>query len=190
MRRWPLRRAAGREGRDSGAQWSGPALVDAVEGAAAGDVAGPRAITFAVAQAMREADDHATRALAGILAKMPAFAASDEGTLVNILSALQFASMLPDDAHADWVPARHPVTRTVELGLTSGDALREQTEGLLLALLDRRLAAGWLGPEAGARIASLVNSPELRHGLVSQLRSDKHLISFVAGGEEFPCVPA
>ena len=61
----------------------------------------------------------------------PAVAAIDKVTLMNVLSALQFASMLPDDARADSVPARHAVAESVEMGLTSGEALREQTEGLL-----------------------------------------------------------
>lgn len=189
MRPW-LRRGAGPNERDAGPQWTGAALVNAVADLAAGDAVHARAVAFAVAQAAREGDDHAMRALADMLAEAPAAAAFDEGTLVNVLSALQFASMLPDDARTDWVPARDAVARTVEMGLRSGEALREQTEGLLWALVDRRLAADWLGPDAGTAVASRVASFELRERLISQLRTHKHLISFVAGGEEFPCVPA
>lgn len=183
-----LRRTASR--RDAGLLWTGAALVDAVAGLAAGDAAHVRAVAFAVAQAAREGDEHAMQALADMLTAPLTFAASDDGTLVNILSALQFASMLPEEARADRLLARQAVTRTVEMGMRSSEALREQTEGLLWALVDRRLAADWLGPEAETVVASCVGSSELREGLLSQLRTHEPSISFVAGGEEFPCVSA
>ncbi|MDQ6804655.1 MAG: hypothetical protein M3065_06745 [Actinomycetota bacterium] len=129
-------------------------------------------------------------ALARLLTEAPTVAAFDEGTLVNILSALQFASMLPDGAGTDSVPARQAVARIVEMGLTADEALREQTEGLLWALIDRRLAADWLAPDAGTLIASHIASSELRQQLTSQLHTHHNVVSFVAGGEEFPCVPA
>lgn len=185
MMAW-LRRAAGPEGRE----WTEAALVDAAEGLAADDPARARAVAFAVAQATRAGDDDALRALAALLTGAPAICAFDEGTLVNVLSALQFASMLPDEVRADWMPPTRAVARTIELGLRSGEALREQTDGLLWALVNRRLAEDWLGPDATDAVASRVASSELRQELMSQLRTQERLISFVAGGEEFPCVPA
>lgn len=147
-----LRRAAGRERRDAGAPWTGPALVDAAAGLAADDASRLRSVAFAVAQAAREGDDHALSALTALLTRAPAVGSFDSGALVNVLSALQFASMLPDETRADWLPPGHSVAQTVELGLSSDEALREQTDGLLWALVDRRLAADWLG---GRRAAPL-----------------------------------
>ena len=109
---------------------------------------------------------------------------------MDVLSALQFASMLPDETRADWLPPGRAVAQTVELGLNSDEALREQTDALLWALVDRRLAADWLGGEAGSAVASHVDSSELREELMSQLRTHEHVISVVAGGQEFPCAPA
>lgn len=185
-----LRRAVGRQGRDTGTQWIGAALVDAAAGLAADDTAHLRAVAFAVAQATREADDHALPALAALLTRAPAVGAFDAGTLVNVLSGLHFASMLPDETRADWLPPRQAVARIVELGLNSGEALQEQTDGLLWALVNQRLAADWLGRDAGDSVASRVGSSELREELISQLGTHEPRISVVAGGEEFPCVPA
>ncbi len=189
MRSW-LKRTADPDGNDAGPQWTGASLVKVVAGIAAGDVSRAREVAFAVAQAARDGDDHALRALSALLTQVHAVAASDEATLVNVMSALHFASMLPVDARADWAPARNSVAPIVEMGLRSGEALSDQTEGLLWALVDRRLAADWLGPEAGINVASRVVSSELRERLEGQLRTHKHLISVVAGGDEFPCVLA
>lgn len=108
MMAW-LRRAAGAGGRE----WTEATLVDAAEGLAADDPARARAVAFAVAQATRAGDDDALRALAALLTGAPAICAFDEGTLVNVLSALQFALMLPDEVRADWgcrlrAPSRAP----------------------------------------------------------------------------------
>jgi hypothetical protein len=185
-----FRRNSDRKKLAASAQWTGAALVDAVAGIAPGDSSHARGIAFAVAQATRGGDDHALRALDALLDGAPAVAARDEGTLMNVLSALQFASMLPEDARADWVPARQAVARTVELGLRSGQALHEQTEGLLWALVDRRLAADWLGRDAADVVASGDVSSELREELASQVRTHEHRISLVADGDEFPFVLA
>jgi hypothetical protein len=181
-----FRGRAGREELGASAQLTGTALVDAVAGIAAGDTPHARGVAFAVAQAARGGDDNALRALDALLDQAPPIAARDEGTLVNVLSALQFASMLTDDARADWVPARHAIARTVELGLRSGEALREQTEGLLWALVDRRLAADWLGHDVADVIASGDVSSELREQIASQARTHEHGISLVADGDLYP----
>jgi len=164
--------------------------VHAAADLGADDTAHARAVSFAVAQATREGDDHALRALAALLTRALSVSAFDAGTLVNVASALQFASMMPDAARAGWVPPTHAVARTVELGLRSGEALREQIDGLLWALVNRRLAADWLGRDAANAVAAHVASSELREELLRQARRSDRLISFVAGGEEFPCIPA
>ncbi len=109
---------------------------------------------------------------------------------MNLVSALQFASMLPDATRAEWVPPTGTIARTVELGLRSDGALREQTDGLLWALVNRRLAADRLGRDGANAVAARVVSSELREELLDQVRPSDRLISFVAGGEEFPCVTA
>jgi len=165
-------------------------LVDAAAGLGADNAGHARAVAFAVAQATRAGDDHALPALAALVTRAPSVSAFDEGTLVNVVSALQFASVLPDAARADWVPPTDAVARTVVQGLRSGEALREQTDGLLWALVNRRLAAYWLGRDGANAVAARIASPELREELLRQVRTSDRLISFVAGGEEFPTVPA
>jgi hypothetical protein len=189
MRRW-RRRKINFEARDTVPRWKGGALVDAAAGLAAGSAADARAVAFAVAQATRRGEGHALDALAAVLAQGSVAAASDEGTLMNVLSALQFASMLPDGARANWIPPRHAVAHAVELGLSSGEALREQTDGLLWALVDRRLAADWLGGDALHTVVPRVASSGLRGELLSQVSTHEPVIDLVADGEEFPCVPA
>lgn len=184
-----LRRPVRSEQRDAVAQWTGPSLREAVLSLAPGDVAHARALAFAVAQAIREGHGDALPALTRLLAEVPMVAATDEGTLMNVLSALQFASMLADDAHADWVPANDSVAKIVDMGLTASGTLPEQAEGLLWALIDRRLAADWLGPEAGAMVVGRVASLELRKELLSSLNM-RLSVGVVADGGEFPCVPA
>lgn len=188
MSRW-LRRAARPEWRDPGAQWTGPALVDAAARLAPDDVAHARAVAFAVAEATREGDDDALRALSVLLSRSSAISVLDESTLVNVLSALHFASMLPEDVRGGWLPPTDAVARAIELASRSGEVLRDQTDGLLWALLDRRLAADWLGRENAQAVASRVIS-DLREQVVSQLHTHEPVISLVAGGEEFPCLPA
>lgn len=165
---------------------TGAALVDAVGGAAAAATAEARSIAFALAQAMRDGDPSAPRALTRMLDAAPPVRAADRPTVMNLLSALHFATMLPDEARADWVPPRHGVARVVVTGLVSGDALREQAENLLWALLDRDLAAGWLGPNVGGIIASSVSSSDLRAALQREARSIERPIPLIESGSEIP----
>lgn len=106
------RRGVDRGGSGGEAQCTGAALVHAAADLGADDTAHARAVSFAVAQATREGDDHALRALAALLTRALSVSAFDAGTLVNVASALQFASMMPDAARADWVPPMHAVART------------------------------------------------------------------------------
>jgi hypothetical protein len=177
------------KGPDAGADWVGPALMNAATGFAAHDPAHARAVAFAVAQATRAGDDYALGALTEVIARLSDVCASDDATLMNVLSALQFASMLPEDARADWVPPPADVAHALELGLSS-DALREQAAGLLWALVTRRLVADWIGPSAASVVASRIASADLREEFLSQVRAHEPPVSFVQGGDEFPCVPA
>lgn len=169
-------------------KWSGPALVDAAASDATREGAFAREVAFAVAQATRDGDAHALPALSALLAGISQEHGFDEGALVNLMSAVQFASMRPD-ARSDWVPPTAAIARSVELGQSSDELLRDQAEGLLWALVDRRLAAAWLGREGVHALAQGDVSPALRKELLGQVRASD-LVSLVSGGEEFPCVTA
>jgi hypothetical protein len=184
MRRWwhPAVREA-----DAGQRWTGTALVDAAANIAGSDPADAREVAFAVAEATRDGGDRALRALAALLTAATTVSELDEGALVNVLSALHFASMLPDDARDAWVPPSQAVVLTVERGLASSEAVHEQTDGLLWALVDRRLAAGWLGHDGCRAIALHVRSDELREELIRLGESRETVMSFVAAGDEYPC---
>lgn len=183
MRPWS-KRAASR--RTLSERPSGTALVDAASSLSGRDAEDVRAVAFAVAQATRDGDPHALSALSALLAAAHAVDV-DTGALVNALSALQFAAMLPDEVRADWAPPSSAVAEIVGLGLDS-DAHLEQTIDLLWALVNQRVAADWLGAGATA-LASRVASSELGQELVAQARMNEPLIS-LEDWDEYPRLPA
>jgi hypothetical protein len=169
---------------------TGAALIDAAAGSTEDDVALLQRVAFTVAEATRKGDDHALTALAALLTRASGMRVSDAGVLVNILSALQFASMLPEEARADWLPPRHAVARLVEVALNSDDAIREQGEDLLWELVSTQLVADWLGRQAGSRVVAHLGSSELQGELERQLPRHESLPGVVAEEDVYPSVPA
>jgi hypothetical protein len=161
-----LRRPGTIEETDAQPEWTGAALAEAAA-LATEDPEDAQAVAFAVACAIRDRDDDALLAMTALLAATAQVPVLPVGALVNVLSALQFAAMLPDDARGGWVPPSHAVGRVVEQGLTASVALREQATAALWTLVDRLLVADWLGREAAQAVASRVDSAELRHALLA-----------------------
>jgi hypothetical protein len=187
MNGWLKRRIAA-DRTDAEPQWTGLALVGAANGVATDDTEAIRTVAFEIARATRRGDDCALQALSALLARALNVSAVDRGTLVNLMSALQYAAMRPE-ARADWLPPVDTVARAVELGRRADEVLRDQVDGLLWALVDRRLAVDWLGRDRASTVADSVESWELREELLGQVRASE-FVSLVEGGEEFPCVPA
>jgi hypothetical protein len=119
---------------------------------------------FAVAVGVRDDDPQGIPALTALLTGAARRAALGEGTLVNTLTAVQYASMQMSDAAIAWVPPRPELTRLVLLALDGRELLREQAEELLWAFVDRRLVGRWLGDRA-AEITAAVRDPGLREAL-------------------------
>jgi hypothetical protein len=124
-------------------------LAEAVAGLAVEDAERVQVVAFAVACAVRDADDgQALPVLADLLVTTSVAVDVNEGTLINLLSAVQYASLLPTDVRAGWKPPAEAVASLVRRGLGSSEALREQAEDLLGALVDEDLADDWLGRDA------------------------------------------
>jgi hypothetical protein len=99
--------------------------------------------------AVRDADDgQALPVLADLLVTTSAAADVNEGTLINLMSAVEYAMMLPDEARAGWTPPAEAIVSLVRRALGSNELLHEQAADLLGTLVDEGLADGWLGRDA------------------------------------------
>jgi hypothetical protein len=124
-------------------------LADVVAGLAMEDAERVQVVAFAVARAVRDAGDgEALPVLADLLTAASGVPDLNEGALINLLSAVQYATLLPAGARAGWTPPAEAVARLLRRGLGSSKLPREQAEGVLGALVDDGLAADWLGPDA------------------------------------------
>jgi hypothetical protein len=156
------------------------------------DAAWVRASSHAVAQALRAGEASALPAFAALLVGAQEAAVSDSGATTNLLSGLHFASMMSADQRGGWAPPSlftdHLLTDAVSGG---SEALREQAEGVLWALVDHEVLGAWTTPEGIRRLAGLVEEPELSEKLLAAtVREDGSLVRLVSVGEEFPCVAA
>jgi hypothetical protein len=161
-------------------------LLKAVAALAIDDVKHAQAVAFAVARAIREADEAALPALAMLLTATKSAPSLNEGTVINLLSALQYATLLPGDVRAGWAPPAAAVASLVERAMEANTVLRDQAEGVLWALADDGLITGWLGAQVARDLANRVDSTELKNELLRRPRP----FGLVAEEEEYPCAAA
>ena len=105
-------------------------------------------------------------------------------TLINLLSALEFAAMLSDEPREAWSPPAQTVIPVIRVAWDLGKQFHEHVEALLWLLVEQRLVAAWLGDDA-TQIAGAVSSPGLRDKLYAAGTGER-LIAYVRKGHEFP----
>jgi len=123
----------------------GRALVEAVARVQRGEEPQAQTVAFAVACAVRDGAESATEALAGLLGAVAADRDVTSGTLVNTLTAVQFAAMPASEAFAGWTPPATTLADLVERAQDGDVMLQEQVDDLLGALAGKALVATWLG---------------------------------------------
>jgi hypothetical protein len=162
----------------------GAALIAAGAEVGRGEDVRDQVVAFDVAVSVR--DDGDADSLAGLTTLLEALRSAPPpsyGTLVNVISAVQYALILSDEALNGWSPPPGAVARMLVEALSGKEPMRRQADDLLWELVDRRLVAPWLGLRT-ATLATRVASPDLRAELEAQTR---HLdVAPVAGGDEYP----
>lgn len=144
-------------------------LIEAAKRVGGGDRRRDQVVAFDIASAVRDRGDEQTLvALDVMLAVLRAAPAPSYGTLVNVLTAVQHAAMLPGDSLGSWRPSAGSLGRVLEHAQQSeNEPLRRQVDDLLWALAERELARAWLGPDAST-VASRVEASDLRAALQRQ----------------------
>lgn len=134
-----------------------------------GDDGHDQVVAFDVARAIRDAGDASSlRALSALLEALRTAPAPASGTLVNVVTALQYAAMLPDETLEGWDPPSGSLDRLLDRALSLDEPMRRQADDLLWALAERRLFGGWLGRRA-ATVADRVPPGDLRAELERQV---------------------
>jgi hypothetical protein len=160
----------------------GIALVDAATHVGTGDDRRDQIVAFDVARAVRDdGDEQALIALYTVLDVLRTAAAPSYGTLVNVLTAVQHALILPDEALGRWRPPPGSLGRLLDHALSENEPLRLQADDLLWALVERHLAGAWLGRRAST-VAWRVGASELRAALEAQ--TEQVGISYIKDGYE------
>ncbi|WP_445149422.1 hypothetical protein [Baekduia sp. Peel2402] len=131
----------------------GRALVEAVARVRCGEEPQAQTVAFAVACAVRDGAEGATEALTGLLGAVAAGSDVPSGTLVNTLTAVQFAAMPASETFAGWTPPAKALAGVVERALERDVMLQEQVDDLLGTLVHRALVATWLGEPLRPAIA-------------------------------------
>lgn len=147
-------------------RWVGAELVDVARHVGSKDEPQDQVVAFEVALAVRdERGRYPLAALTALLTGLGAEAvAPSYGTLVNTLTAVQYALMLEDEELEGWAPPADALGRIVLKAMAENELMRDQADDLLWALAERRPVGLWLGPRA-PEIAANVRDPELRAAL-------------------------
>lgn len=158
------------------------ALIDAARRLGTGDDTVDQVVAFDIALAVRDdGDERALRALDAMLDVLRTAPAPSCGTLVNVLTAVQYALILPDEVLGRWRPPPGSLGRMLDHALSGDEPLRRQADDLLWALVERRLAGSWLGRRAST-MAWRVQTSELQAALEGQ--ADQAGISYIKDGYE------
>jgi hypothetical protein len=144
-------------------------LVEAAKRLGVGDQRRDQVVAFDIASAVRDrADEQTLVALDVMLDVLCTAPAPSYGTLVNVLTAVQHASILPDESLGSWRPSAGSLGSVLDHAQQSeNEPLRRQTDDLLWALAERKLAGTWLGDDVST-VASRVEASDLRVALERQ----------------------
>lgn len=146
------------------------ALVEAAKHVGAGDERRDQVVAFDIALAVRDRGGEQTLvALDVMLDVLRAAPAPSYGTLVNVLTAVQHASILPDESLGSWRPSAGSLGSVLDHAQSGNEPLRRQVDDLLWALAERELAGPWLGRDVST-VASRVEASDLRAVLERQAR--------------------
>jgi hypothetical protein len=160
----------------------GIALVDAATQVGTGDDRHDQVVAFDVALAVRDnGDEQALVALDVMLDVLRTAVAPSYGTLVNVLTAIQYALILPDESLGRWRPPPGSLGRMLDHALAGNEPLRRQVDDLLWALVERQRAGSWLGRRAST-VAWRVEAPALQAALEAQ--AEQVGISYIKDGYE------
>lgn len=134
--------------------WVGQALVQVAEEAGSGRN-DDQLVAFEVAGAVRDGREGASQALAVLLGALAEVGASDigDGTIVNALTAVQWAAMPVSDVFEAWKPSAEALADVVERALDRDVMLQEQAAQLVRGLVARGLVSEWLGPRGAVLVS-------------------------------------
>jgi hypothetical protein len=144
------------------------ALVEAAKQVGAGDERRDQVVAFDIAVAVRDHGGEQTLvALDVMLDVLRAAPVPSYGTLVNVLTAVQHASILPDESLGSWRPSAGSLGSVLGHAQSGNEPLRRQVDDLLWALAERELTGPWLGRDVST-VASRVEASDLRAVLERQ----------------------
>ncbi len=124
-------------------QASGLELRAAATAVGSGDPVRDQRVAFDVAIAVREGVPDALAALHVLLERMAGADDVAQGTLINALTAVQYAAVVPEQA-LGWRPPSAALTQVIRRAQGADAMLREQADDLLEALGDVGVRDAWL----------------------------------------------